>query len=203
MLVLSAQELDQLTEQARMNHPELRKLSVKLLQLENERRLAAEFLKPRLDVNYNLLNQPFEPNWNTNFNLGDNYKFGLDFSMPVFLRKERSKLALTRLKISGTTYERDLAQRQIVNDINATHNQLVNTAAIMSNQLSMVQNYERLLEAEILNFESGESDLFKINIQQEKLIESQSKLVKLMSEYEKQKALLYWAAGVRNLGFAN
>jgi outer membrane protein TolC len=123
--------------------------------------------------------------------------------MPVFLRKERSKLALTRLKISGTTYERDLAQRQIVNDINATHNQLVNTAAIMSNQLSMVQNYERLLEAEILNFESGESDLFKINIQQEKLIESQSKLVKLMSEYEKQKALLYWAAGVRNLGFAN
>lgn len=203
MLVLSAQELDQLTEQARMNHPELRKLSVKLLQLENERRLAAEFLKPRLDVNYNLLNQPFDPNWNTNFNLGDNYKFGLDFSMPVFLRKERSKLALTRLKISGTTYERDLAQRQIVNDINATHNQLVNTAAIMSNQLSMVQNYERLLEAEILNFESGESDLFKINIQQEKLIQSQSKLVKLMAEYEKQKALLYWAAGVRNLGFTN
>jgi outer membrane protein TolC len=203
MLVLSVQELEQLTEQARMNHPELRKLSVKLLQLENERRLAAEFLKPRLDVNYNLLNQPFDPNWNTNFNLGDNYKFGLDFSMPVFLRKERSKLALTRLKISGTTYERDLAQRQIVNDINATHNELVNTATIMSNQLSMVQNYERLLEAEILNFESGESDLFKINIQQEKLIQSQSKLVKLMSEYEKQKALLYWAAGVRNLGFTN
>lgn len=202
LLVLSPQELDALTKQALQNHPELRKLSIRLQQLENERRLATEFLKPRLDLNYGLLNQPFDPAWNSNFNIGDNYKFGVDFSMPVFLRKERSKLALTRLKVSGTEYERNLTQRQVVNDINATHNELVNTAGIMSNQLSMVQNYERLLQAEILNFENGESDLFRINIQQERLIQSQSKLVKLMSQYEKQKALLYWAAGIRNLGFA-
>jgi outer membrane protein TolC len=64
----------------------------------------------------------------------------------------------------------------------------------------MVNNYERLLFAELLNFENGESDLFKINVQQEKLIQSQTKLVKLLSDYEKQKAMLYWAAGVRNLG---
>ncbi len=200
LLVLTSQELEELTEQARQNHPELRKLSITLLQLDNERKLAAEFLKPRLDLNYNLLNQPFDPEWNTNFNLSDNYKFGVDFSFPVLLRKERSKLALTKLKISGTQYERSLAERQIVNDLNATHNALVNTAAIMNNQIDMVNNYERLLQAEILNFENGESDLFKINIQQEKLIQAQTKLVKLMAEYEKQKAMLYWAAGVRNLG---
>jgi hypothetical protein len=58
-----------------------------------------------------------------------------------------------------------------------------------------------LLQAEILNLENGESDLFKINIQQEKLIQSQSKLLKLKAEYEKMKATLYWAAGVRNLNF--
>jgi hypothetical protein len=57
------------------------------------------------------------------------------------------------------------------------------------------------LKAEILNLENGESDLFKINIQQEKLIQSQSKLLKLMADYEKLKATLYWAAGVRNLNF--
>ncbi|MBX2944672.1 MAG: TolC family protein [Cyclobacteriaceae bacterium] len=203
LLVLTALELNALTEQARANHPELRKLSIKLLQLENERRLAAEFLKPRLDVNYSFLNQPFDPDWNTNFSLGNNYKFGLDFSFPVLLRKERSKLALTRLKISGTQYERNMAERQIVNDVNATHNMLVNTAAIMNNQTDMVNNYERLLQAEILNFENGESDLFRINIQQERLIQAQTKLVKLMADYEKQKAMLYWAAGVRNLGAVN
>jgi hypothetical protein len=60
-------------------------------------------------------------------------------------------------------------------------------------------NYDRLLRAEILNLEQGESDLFKINIQQEKLIQSQSKWLKLVAEFEKQKAFLYWAAGTRNL----
>ena len=60
-------------------------------------------------------------------------------------------------------------------------------------------NYERLLDAELLNLEQGESDLFKINVQQEKLIQSQSKWLKLMAEFEKQKAFLYWSAGARNL----
>jgi hypothetical protein len=38
-------------------------------------------------------------------------------------------------------------------------------------------------------------------VQQEKLIQSQSKLLKLKAEYEKMKATIYWAAGVRNLNF--
>lgn len=67
----------------------------------------------------------------------------------------------------------------------------------------MVNLYDRLLEAEFLNLENGESDLFKLNIQQEKLIQSQTKLLKLKSEYEKLKAELYWAAGIRNLNFTN
>jgi len=50
-----------------------------------------------------------------------------------------------------------------------------------------------------MNLEQGESDLFKINVQQEKLIQSQTKWLKLLAEFEKQKAYLYWAAGTRNL----
>lgn len=197
--VLSTQVLDELTEAARTNHPDLRKLNIRLEQLEVDRKLALEFLKPRLDLNYYLLNQPFNPSWNSSFNLGDDYKFGLDFSFPLLIRKERSRLALTRLRINTTTYDRTLTERLIVNEINATHNMLVNTAAILQNQTEMVNNYELLLRAELLNFESGESDLFKINIQQEKLIQSQTKLIKLMADYEKQKAMLYWAAGLRGL----
>jgi outer membrane protein TolC len=200
LLVLSPQGLAELTEMAKKNHPELQKLSIRLFQLDVDRRLATEFLKPKLDLNYNFINQPFDPSGNTSFTVGENYKFGLDFSFPVFIRKERAQLAQTKLRITGTEFERNLAERQVINDINAAHNMLVNTAAIMVNQADMVRNYERLLQAELINFENGESDLFKINIQQEKLIQSQTKLIKLMADYEKQKALLYWAAGVRNLG---
>jgi outer membrane protein TolC len=196
---ITTQRLEELTNLARENHPEIQKLDVKLQQLEVDRRLAAEYLKPKLDVNYYFLNQPFDPEWNSSFEIGENYKFGIDFSFPVFLRKERAKLAQTRLKITNTKLDRSFTERQILNQIKASSNTLFNSGLIISQQSEMVNNYDRLLKAEMLNLENGESDLFKINIQIEKLIQSQSKLIKLLGDYEKQKTFLYWAAGVSRL----
>lgn len=200
--LLSSNSLIELSQLARQNHPDLIKLNVKISQLEVDRKLAAEYLKPRLDLNYIFLNQPINPQGDfQSFGFMNNYKFGLDFAMPILIRKERAKLAQTKIKIRGTEYERSQTEREIINQINASYNQLVNTNRILSQQSSVAENYDRLLQAEILNLENGESDLFKINIQQEKLIQSQSKLLKLMADYEKLKATLYWAAGVRNLNF--
>jgi outer membrane protein TolC len=200
--LLGTQTLESLTELARKNHPDLLKLNVKLDQLEIDRKLAVEYLKPRLNLNYNFLNQPLTPAGDfQSFQFLENYKFGLDFSIPIFLRKERAKLAQTKIKIQGTTYERTQAERDILNQINTTFNQIINTSQILQQQEQVAVNYDRLLKAELLNLENGESDLFKINIQQEKLIQSQSKLLKLKAEYEKMKATIYWASGVRNLNF--
>ncbi|WP_276373911.1 TolC family protein [Chryseolinea sp. H1M3-3] len=196
---ITAAQLEELTNLARENHPDIQKLDVKLQQLDVDRRLAAEYLKPKLDLNYYFLNQPFDPEWNSSFGFGDNYKFGVDFSFPIFLRKERAKLAQTRLKITNTMLDRSITERQVLNQINTSYNTLVNNGLIISQQSEMVNNYNRLLEAELINLENGESDLFKINIQIEKLIQSQSKFIKLLGDYEKQKAFLYWAAGVRRL----
>jgi outer membrane protein TolC len=200
--VLQLATLENLREQAKENHPELRKLNLKLNQLDLEKKLAIEYLKPRLDLNYNFLNQPLTPQgtWSA-YNFSGNYKFGVDFSFPVLLRKERSKLAQTKIKIKGTEYELNQTEREIINQVNTMFNQLKNTNIILSQQKDMVVNYEKLLKAEILNLENGESDLFKINVQQEKLIQSQSKFLKLKSEYEKLMAQLYWAAGIQNLNF--
>lgn len=188
--------LKALADQAQINHPELRKIEVKIYQLEAERKLAAEYLKPQLNVTYYAVNQPINPNGDLSFAIEDNYKFGLDFSFPVFLRKERSKLALTKLKISNAQFEQSMTERQIINNLTRIYNQLTNLQSIMANQNQMVTSYERLLEAELMNLEQGESDLFKINVQQEKLIQAQTKWLKLLAENEKQKAQLYWAAGV-------
>ncbi|HRI78482.1 MAG TPA: TolC family protein [Cyclobacteriaceae bacterium] len=196
LLGITTEELNSLLTQAQVQHPELRKLNVKLGQLDVERKLAAEYLKPKLNLNYYMLNQPFDPAWNPSLNLTRDYKFGLDFSFPVLIRKERSKLEQTKIKINNTQLEQVLTRRQIENQINSSYNELINNGIIIAQQSDMMQNYERLLAAELLNLENGESDLFKINIQQEKLIQSQSKLLKLLSEYEKQKAFLYWAAGI-------
>ena len=194
-LALNTGDLQVLAENARINHPELKKIEVKIHQLEAERRLAVENLKPRLNLNYYAINQPINTEGGVSFAFYDNYKLGIDFSFPLYLRKERSKVALTKLEISTTRYEQSLAEREIINDLTATFNQLTNLRSIMANQQEMVLNYERLLEAELLNLEQGESDLFKINVQQEKLIQAQTKWTKLLAENEKQKAYLYWAAG--------
>lgn len=197
--VLNSNDLLELVEWARENHPELRKLSLKIQQGEIDRKLAVEFLKPELNLSYTWLNQPFDPEWNSSFGMGENYKFGLDFSFPILLRKERGKLSQTKLKLSTLRLERNYTERQIINEINQLYNEITNTAVIIEQQASMTNNYGLLLQAELFNLENGESDLFKINIQQEKYLESQKKLVKLLSEYEKQKATLYWAAGKNNL----
>lgn len=200
--LLSTQSLNELIFLAKQNHPELVKLRTKIDQLEIERKLASEYLKPRLDLNYNFINQPILPNGTFNsISVGKDYKFGLDFSMPILLRKERAKLALTKVKIQSTQWEQSQAEREILNQINVVYNQIVNTNQILTQQTDVAENYSRLLQAELINLENGESDLFKINVQQEKLIQAQSKLLKLKAEYEKMKATMYWAAGVRNLNY--
>ena len=201
--LLSLQTLEDLTLQAKQNHPELVKLRVKLDQLDIDRKLAAEYLKPRLDLTYDFINQPLTPAGEIRpFRFMDDYKFGLDFSMPIFIRKERARLALTKIEIQSTQYDQTQAEREIINQVNVVFNQIVNTSKILIQQTSVAENYDRLLKAELFNLANGESDLFRINIQQEKLIQSQSKLLKLKAEYEKMKAAIYWAAGVRNLNFA-
>lgn len=200
--MLSTQTLNELIFLAKQNHPELVKLRTKIDQLEIDRKLAVEYLKPRLDLNYNFINQPLMPNGSLNsISVGKDYKFGLDFSMPILWRKERAKLALTKVKIQSTQWEQSQAEREIINQINMVYNQIVNTNQILTQQTEVAENYTRLLRAELINLENGESDLFKINVQQEKLILSQSKLLKLKAEYEKMKASMYWAAGIRNLNY--
>lgn len=195
MQILSPEELKELADQARIHHPELKKIEIKLFQLEAEKRLAREYLKPQLNLNYYAINQPINPSGDFSFVARDNYKLGVDFSFPVFLRKERSKVALTNLKISNTKFEQSITERQIINNLITIYNQSTNLQSILTNQRQMVESYERLLQAELLNLEQGESDLFKINVQQEKLIQAQTKWLKLLVENEKQKATLYWAAG--------
>jgi outer membrane protein TolC len=193
--LLDEQTVQSLTEMARENHPELVKIRTKISQLELDNRLAREFLKPQLDLSYAVLSRT-DP---ASVNFSDDYKFGLDFSIPIFLRKERSKFALTKLKIQETKFTQTQTEREIINRVNSTFNQITNTTTIISQLSTTVDLYDRILTAELLNLENGESDLFKINIQQEKLVQSQSKLLKATAEYQKMKASLYWAAGIRNL----
>ncbi|MFY0686269.1 MAG: TolC family protein [Cyclobacteriaceae bacterium] len=194
--------LAQLLEMAQQNHPELVKLNLKNQSLNIDRKLAVENLKPRLDVDYSLLDQPITPSGgSSDLAFTDNYKFGVSFAFPILLRKERAKLQQVNVKMEQNELEQVYQERRIINEIGAKYNEVVTTGQMLEQQEQMVNNYNLILEAERLNLQNGESDLFKINVQFDKLITSQTKLYKLRSQYQKSLASLYWVAGVTNLGY--
>jgi outer membrane protein TolC len=193
-------EVDDLISRAELNHPEIQKLGFKLQELEVLNRLYREFLKPEVNLEYGFLNEPIVPhNENNGLSFDDNLKFQLDFSFPLLLRKERAKLEQNKIKSEQTLYSRQYISREITNDIYSLYAELVNGTIILQQQNEIMQSYERLVEAEFINLENGESDLFRINIQQNKYLESYLKYLKTRYKLEQLKATLYWAAGVQNL----
>lgn len=194
---LSPQELQELLELAKVNHPELIKLDLKGQQLEVERRFAADKLKPKLDVEYNLLQRDFFMNGDA-FQapyMRNNYTLGVSFSQPLFLRQERGKLQLTKLKQQEVGFQQSYTVRAIENELEMVYNEWIALEEQIALQEQMVTNARVLQEGEIMKFRSGESSIFLINAREQKLLESQIKLYDLRSKYAKTKAQLYWSAG--------
>jgi hypothetical protein len=102
------------------NHPKINSLENKLAILEVDRKLKANSLLPKMDVGYHYLSEPNY--WNdTNFN---NYKVGINFSFPLFLRKERGSLQLAKFKIQDAQLSLNFERLQLKNKINAQQTEL-------------------------------------------------------------------------------
>ncbi|WP_439133060.1 TolC family protein, partial [Polaribacter sp.] len=65
------------------NHPKIRSLEYKIKSLNIDRKLKMNNLLPRLDVQYNFLTQTPRQ---ANSLVVDNYKAGINFKLPIFLR---------------------------------------------------------------------------------------------------------------------
>ncbi|MEH0157633.1 TolC family protein [Limibacter armeniacum] len=190
-------DMAQLEQMAAQQHPELRLIDSKLSQLEVQRKLAAEMLKPTLNLKYNFLSKtPISSNeYNMDF-FEENYKLGVDFSFPLFLRKERGKLKLTKVKLEQTGLKRVEASRTIQNNLRAQYNKANNLNNLVSMQAEMAQNYRKLLSGEEQKFQAGESSVFYVTVREGKLLEAETKLFKIWSEFAKSIAELKWAAGL-------
>jgi outer membrane protein TolC len=194
MTMLSDSLVKGLMTAAKTQHPEIQKFRFKLNQLDLDRRLGKEMLKPSLNLNYTWLSRTDNSVWATN-TIDRNYKFGFDFGFPILLRKERGKLGLVQTKILQTQLEQSQTIRNIEIDITTSFNDLKILENLIELQRQMVDNYLKLRNAEVKKFENGESSLFLINSRESKLIEGKIKLAALISKYQKEKAGVYYAAG--------
>lgn len=169
-------------------HPKLQSLSFKYESLNIDRRLKANMLLPKIDLEYNFLTQT--PDVVNTFNT-INYKSGVNISFPLFLRKERGDLKLAKLKMNDLEFEITSSKVQILNKINAIKREL--DSYLRQNDLTriMVDDYETLVKAEERKFNLGESSLFLVNTRESKLIDAKLKAIDLENQYFSTKALLF------------
>lgn len=192
--------LDTLIGQAANEHPELVKLRTKGAQLAVERSYRQELLKPKLNVMGNLISSRtdfnsvvpgyYDFNWS-------NYKVGIEFAFPLFLRSERGKLREVKIKQQELNFDLQQYGRTIRNDITTSYNDLSAYAAQLAVQIKSIQNQQILVTGENQKFNLGESTLFLINSRETKLIDMKIKQESMIAGYQKTLAELYYKAGTR------
>lgn len=174
-------------------HPKLRSLDFKIQGLDVDRRLKVNQLFPQIQLEYNFLTETPEL---INSYVTQDYKGGITFSMPLFLRKERGALKLARFKLRDAEFERDNAWVSIRNKVYALYNEL--DSFDRQNVLidGIVVDYSRLLQAEERKFSFGESSLFLINSRERSLIDARLKSNEVQNKYLMAKAKLFQALAI-------
>jgi outer membrane protein TolC len=177
------------------NHPILNSKNLKIQRLDISQRLNREALKPQVDVSYKFLNEPTTNDFFAEYSI-NNYSWAVTASFPIFLRKERGEIAKTEVKIEEAGLDLELKRLEINNKVDALQQEFLLTAQQLVEMRSMVSNYQRLLRAENLKFQNGESSLFLINSRELKYLDSQEKLIQLEAKVNQVQAKLRSAAGV-------
>lgn len=167
-----------LKDEVLRQHPELLLYEYKIDNLEIEDRLNREALKPDVQLVFNPLVGSTNDQLFRSYDVND-YKLGASFVYPLFLRQERGKLKMTRIKIRDTNYDRDLKRQNIFLKLDT----YLNNSRMSENQTRQlalnVDQYRQLLEAENQKFRLGESSVFLINSREVQYLDAQVKLTEL------------------------
>jgi outer membrane protein TolC len=162
-------------------HPYLQITNFKIKSLEVDQRLKKEQLKPVLNLNYNFLNEPVNYNPFNQFSM-NNYKWGLNFEMPLFLRKERADFQLSNIKLQDEKLNFENNKAYLLSKIQNALIDLKNSVIQLEIYRNTVSDSKRLLDAEKTMFEGGESSLFLINARETAYIQAKLKLVEALAK---------------------
>ncbi len=176
------------------SHPEMMVYDNKLNRLTIDKKLRLEALKPELNLNYNILHKPIGNEFAAGLS-AQNYKWGVRFYFPLFLRSERANLQLANIKLQNTELNRNQKLLELKNKVREYFNEYLNMSQQITLYAEAVRNYEGLLAGERKKFSSGESSLFLVNSRETNLIQAKLKLIELKSKFQTTQVGVRWAAG--------
>ncbi|MDA7744669.1 TolC family protein [bacterium] len=184
-------QLDSLTK----NHPELQQYRFKIDQLEIEQRWKREQLKPNLNLKYNALSEPVNGDVLSAYS-PNNYNWGLEFAMPLLLRKERGDVRLNAIKIQEAEFDISNKEQMLVFKARAALNDWQTTDEQVTLYRKTVRDYNGLLSGERTLFNNGESSLFMVNSREMGYIKAKIKLVELLAKNRKARVSADYAFGI-------
>lgn len=192
-LFASMESLDMLLSGINTKHPAISQYDLKLKQLNIERKLKKEGLKPTLNINYNLLSPGFFSYTQPDNRVFTNYyKFGFNFSMPLTFAQGRADLQQTNLKIKDTQLQLTQKQRELELKLMSTYAELSNLKTQIILYRETLKNYQQLVKGENRRFEMGESNLFLVNTRENSAVTAEQKLVELNIKYLQSESKLKW-----------
>ena len=168
-------------------HPKINALESKIEMLDIERKLKANMLLPKIDVGYSYLS---EPSYIDNYRFQD-YKIGVNFYFPLFLRKERGSLQLAKYKLQDIRFDLDLERVQLKNKIKAQQTEIQSLEKQRQLIASLVKDNETMLSSEDRLFSFGESSVFLINSRENNLVSAQLSQLAIENRFLESNASLF------------
>ena len=161
------------------NHPKINALQNKIDILNVDRKLKANMLLPKIDIGYSYLS---EPSYFDNYRF-ENYKIGMNFYFPLFLRKERGSLKIAKFKVQETQFTLDIERVQLNNKINAQKFEIQSLVKQREFVKQLVNDNSIMLSSEERLFNFGESSLFLINTRENNLVSSKLSEIAIENRY--------------------
>ncbi|WP_207423108.1 TolC family protein [Desertivirga brevis] len=166
---------------------------LKIDQLDIERRLKLEEVKPDLNLNIGVLNKGFNPvrNFDPDYFV-NNQKLGFTVAFPLTFTKQRAAYSLSRLKIREAEYSLSDKQNAVTVKWSNYLNEYSVLNSLLASNAEIQKSNRQLLQGEEIKFRFGDSSIFMINSREQKVLETQEKLYDLYSKRIKVIQSLKW-----------
>lgn len=169
------------------NHPKINAIQSKVDILNVERKLKANSLLPKIDIGYMYLS---EPKAFDKYRFED-YKIGMNFYFPLFLRKERGDLKIAKFKLQESEFALALEKVQLTNKIKAQQIEIQSLQKQKQFIGSLVTDNSIMLTSEERLFSFGESSMFLVNTRENNLVVAQLAQIALENRYYISNSELY------------
>jgi len=178
-----------------VTHPKLQQTRSKLDQLAVDIRLKREALKPTVNLMYKGINAPKGGNPFADYSIS-NYTWGVEFQMPLLIRKERADVKLAQIKAQEAALGLENAKAELRYKARSSLNDWQLSGDQVRLYATMVQDYRRLLDGEKIRFGLGESSLFMVNSREKSYINAQVKFIESLQKNQKSSLKFRYTLGV-------